>query len=132
MCATRPHSQEIPIQEKLLGMAEKIGSMAAMRTALFVATSAILLQQAGCDQPKAPPKTPKITFPIHRFERPAAAPPDIALDTLTGQYCKTWEWLYKKSELAPSADLQTLPTCLELFNRYPSTQVDISAGLVPK
>src|SRR5216683_679408 len=95
--------------------------------AIAVASLALFQQSVGCDQAKPTPKPAKITFPIHRFERPASVAPDIALDTLTGQYCKTWEWKYKKSELAPTADLQDLPTCLSLFTSYPSQQIDFSS-----
>lgn len=84
--------------------------------ALFLAS--FLLQQAnGCEE-KAPQTVaaPTPMPPTHRFENVSGnGSPGIALDTLTGQWCRTWDWSYKAK---PDADsLNTLPTCLSLFQQ---------------
>ena len=91
-----------------------------MKSFAIAVAGLVLFQQAvGCDQ-KPAPKPTKISYPIRRFDREAGMPPDMALDTLTGQYCRTWDWSYKNPTAVGSADVQTLPTCLELFSQYPS------------
>jgi len=42
----------------------------------------------------------------------------IALDTMTGRWCRTWEWEYKNKP--GEFGLNTLPTCYELFLSEPS------------
>jgi hypothetical protein len=89
-----------------------------MKALLPVALFA-LLQFTGC----APPKTAENPVdkaltpspgPIRRFENiPAVGIQGVALDTVTGQWCKTWEWSYKND--AMSGSLDTLPTCLSIF-----------------
>jgi hypothetical protein len=96
-------------------------SMAGMKVLVFaVATLAVAIQDVGCENKPAPAKPTHVTLPVHRFDREANMPPDVALDTITGQYCKTWDWYYKNPAAVGSADVQTLPTCLDLFNKYPS------------
>ncbi len=85
-----------------------------------------LLQSNGCkDSTKAPsptadPAKERISLPLHRFENVSSpSSPGIALDTVTGQYCKTWEWTYKAA--AMNGGLDTVPTCLSVFRDYPAT-----------
>src|SRR6185437_9088155 len=58
--------------------------------------------------------------PIHRFENVSehAASPGVALDTVTGQLCRTWDWNYKNESL--SGGLDTIPTCKSIFDSTPS------------
>ena len=98
-----------------------------MKIAFAVLSFAVLLFQVdSCDKPKPAPKPSKITYPIRRFEHSAGTDSGLAMDTLTGQLCKTWEWVYT-SPNAPSHDMQTLPTCLSLFNDYPSEKEEPSS-----
>jgi len=71
----------------------------------------------GCDKPAPSPKPIEKTKqlpPTHRFENVTNPPsPGLALDTTTGQYCRTWSWVYAK---IPNAhDLNELPTCKQLY-----------------
>ena len=58
--------------------------------------------------------------PIQRFIPVSgqAITPNFALDTKTGQVCKTWEWVYKDAAKAHDSDLQESPTCLSLYSNY--------------
>jgi hypothetical protein len=79
----------------------------------------------GCEQPPSqtasPPKQtekPIRAHPIHRFENVSPTGSlGVALDTVTGQWCRTWEWDYKES--AARFDLNTLPLCKDLYESYP-------------
>jgi hypothetical protein len=82
----------------------------------------ILLQTDSCDRKEAPPPpAPKhyVRRIEHRFENvsPTGAL-GVALDTMTGQWCRTWEWQYKNN--AQSGSLDTLPTCYQLFQDEPA------------
>lgn len=81
----------------------------------------ILDDPIGCDKPAAkPPEQAKHYPPTHRFENVSnPQSPGIALDTVTGQYCKTWEWTYKMS--AMNGGLDTVPTCFSIFQSTPSS-----------
>lgn len=69
----------------------------------------------------APVATAKryITRPPHRFENISApGVSGVALDSMTGQWCRTWAWNYIKK---PDAnDINTLPLCEQVFVAYPS------------
>ena len=84
----------------------------------------MLLQSNGCNegQKGAAPSSAKDQHypPLHRFVNVPSpgSPSGIALDTVTGQYCKTWEWNYKAT--AMNGGLDTLPTCLSIFNDFPA------------
>jgi hypothetical protein len=84
--------------------------------AVFIAL-ALLQQSSGCDQspkPVEPPRPIKHYPPIHRFENVSGVGvAGVALDTVTGQYCKTWEWAYKSN--AQNGGLDLLPTCLSIY-----------------
>jgi hypothetical protein len=64
----------------------------------------------GCRQPAVH------HAPIHRFEN-VTIPGEsgVALDTVTGQLCKTWLWAYKADSM--SGGLDTLPTCVSIFEK---------------
>src|ERR1700693_1846990 len=104
----------------------------ALRTTLFLL---VLTSLFGCDdiakefgyQKPAPAKqqSPPLT-PTHRFVL-AQGHTDIALDTQTGQLCRTWDWAPVAPEQKPSNGLipqrlpgELTPTCLSLFNQYPT------------
>jgi len=79
---------------------------------------------SGCDQtPPKPAQAKSERPPIHRFE--SVSPTGslgVALDTATGQWCRTWDWSYKTPTL--SGGLDTLPTCLSLYQQTPQTDAD--------
>jgi hypothetical protein len=84
-------------------------------TALLATVFLVLQDPIGCDQKKPPkeaaqPKEP----PIRRFEPVTShGTSDVALDTKTGQLCRTWDWVYKNRPDA--ADLNDLPTCYSIY-----------------
>ena len=80
----------------------------------------------GCDQlqqseqPKVevkPVPTPKCTTE-HRFERVDVYPmnmrADIALDSCTGQICRTWSWEVKDGVRSAWSTYQQAPLCKDL------------------
>ena len=87
--------------------------MAGMKIALGIVAAFLIQQSNGCEQSKpAPAAIPKP--PIHRFENVSGFNGDgVALDTVTGQWCRTWEWHYKAESL--NGGLDTLPTCISIF-----------------
>ena len=93
-----------------------------MKVAFFVLAFVLVVldDPLGCDKPPAKPVVAQAKRypPIHRFENVSNQSPGIALDTVTGQYCKTWEWTYKVN--AMNGGLDTLPTCLSIFQSTPS------------
>lgn len=107
-----------------------MGGMKAFAFALFV----LILQANGCDQTATPP--PPVAKeshlpPLHRFENVSSpSSPGIALDTVTGQYCKTWDWTYKAPSL--NGGLDTVPTCLSIFQATPSSANDPLGILGPQ
>jgi len=95
------------------------GSIAGMRIAACLAAMLIFLQPTGCDQSPKPAAKERHYPPIHRFETVSSnGVSGVALDTVTGQWCKTWDWFYKSDAL--SGGLDTLPTCLSLYNQTQS------------
>jgi hypothetical protein len=81
----------------------------------------VLLQESGCDQKPAPAVVPptKLHHPTHRFEDVSPTGSlGVALDTVTGQWCRTWDWAYKSD--SQSGGLDTLPTCKSLFDSTPA------------
>lgn len=94
-----------------------------MKVAACIATAIALHQSLGCN-----PTTPEFTRPpVHRFEN-ISVPGEsgIALDTVTGQWCKTWEWEYKQEVKEKS--LGTIPTCESLF-LLTEAQVNANRGI---
>ena len=83
---------------------------------------------AGCEQPPSQTATPPHAVtaeapghkhPIHRFENVSPTGGlGVALDTVTGQWCRTWEWDYKGS--VARYDLNTLPLCKTLYDSDPA------------
>jgi hypothetical protein len=81
---------------------------------------ALLFQADGCNPatstPKASPKPP-----VHRFENVSTVGAEgIALDTVTGQWCRTWDWMPRDPK-APRDGLSSLPTCESLFTYTQAT-----------
>ena len=78
----------------------------------------LAMQQAdSCNTSPAPAPKEALLPPIHRFESVSGVgQTGLALDTVTGQWCRTWDWSYKAQSL--NGTLDTLPTCLSLFNSY--------------
>ncbi len=92
--------------------------------AVLIASLIALMQTNGCDEPTKPvtpnstAKEPRLP-PLHRFVNVSSpASPGIALDTVTGQYCRTWEWSYKVASM--NGGLDTVPTCLRVFQSIPA------------
>ena len=79
-----------------------------------------ILALVGCDQPltnstTAPP-------PVNRFVPVANhGEADVALDTTTGQLCKTWNWVYRGQDIRQQGGIDTLPLCDDLYSN-PATQ----------
>jgi hypothetical protein len=96
--------------------------MIRMRSAAFLLPALILLQSDACDQKNASSPSPAkhfLTRPAHRFENVSSTGNlGVALDTMTGRWCRTWDWNYIGK---PDANgLNTLPTCYELFTSEPA------------
>lgn len=86
----------------------------------------LLLATVACDQlaketetgPTRP--TENRSHPIGRFEKIQNFRVDVALDTQTGQLCKTWEW---QSTNRNSPDpYENLPTCAFLYGNFQTTE----------
>lgn len=107
--------------------------MAAMKLAACLLALAIFLDQpTGCDQhPKPEAPTAKHYPPVHRFINVPGSfnATDVALDTVTGQLCRTWVWQYRSDKDPNAGGLDTLPTCLSIFQSFPaSDQENTRAG----
>jgi hypothetical protein len=97
-----------------------------MKSVAMFAATLLLYQANGCDQSQSAPKPPWLTkserHPIHRFENvPTVGASGIALDTVTGQWCRTWDWVPRNPN-APLDGLSTVPTCIGLYRDYPSSE----------
>lgn len=109
---------------------------------------AMLLPTIGCENPDsnhsqkkaAEPKTKSARpstqrQPLHRFVLTRISA-DVAFDTQTGQICRTWDWQpiqAAKPDPVTGTQPQTklgqfAPTCLSLYNEFPSGTDD---GLSP-
>lgn len=109
--------------------------MGGMKLALYFAALLMIFQLAtGCDEPakSADPVVKVSRLPLpHRFVNVSSTnSPGVALDTETGQYCRTWDWTYKSSSLNGSLD--TLPTCLSIFQGTPPNSKDPLGVLGPQ
>ncbi len=85
------------------------------------AALAAVLQANGCNsmQPKSDPV--KIERPpLYRFESVSNGSPGVAMDTVTGQYCRTWDWTYKAESM--SGGLDTILTCLSIYKWTPAVK----------
>jgi hypothetical protein len=90
---------------------------------------AVLLALQSCDQTTAPKKEPtKAAFTprpgLHRFILTRIGI-DVALDTQTGQLCRTWDWppTAEPPKDKPFAEVKPgeyAPLCLTLYQQYPS------------
>jgi|SRR5712664_323601 len=94
----------------------------------------LLLALSGCDEFKQADNTKKTPstqvvkenrIPVHRFVQTRNY--DVAFDTQTGQVCRTWDWTPSGKEKTsadglplPRAYGEFTPTCLSLYERYPS------------
>lgn len=110
-------------RKNLLRDGLKRRSMGGMKSATCLCTLLLFLQQSnGCDssQKTAPSVAKEIHLPpLHRFVNVSSPPsPGVALDTVTGQYCKTWDWTYKAKSMDGGMDM--LPTCLSIFHGNPA------------
>lgn len=83
--------------------------------AVFAMLIFLFQQPIGCNQQTAAKKDNSASEPpIRRFEPVVThGSSDVALDTKTGQLCRTWEWQYKNDPTAN--DLNDLPTCYSIF-----------------
>lgn len=78
------------------------------------------IHQAGSAQ--AQPGTIRQLSPLHRFERITGGPIDagMAVDTVTGQLCRTWNWNFRNKSLSGSVD--TLPLCVDIYRQFPAEE----------
>ena len=91
----------------------------------ILAITILLAIATGCDQladrpqPSARPSESH-PHPIGRFEKLQNFRVDVALDTQTGQLCKTWQW---ESTNRKSPDpYENLPTCESLYKNFPPVE----------
>jgi hypothetical protein len=102
-----------------------------MKTLLMCVPAVIFLQSNGCDQKPAPVPPPKhyLTRPAHRFESVSSiGNVGVALDTMTGRWCRTWDWQYVAK---PDANgLNMLPICYDLFIADP-TEIEVLTEVHP-
>jgi len=97
---------------------DNIGGMKALVYLPLLFLSFVFTGCAWLDKPA--PKSDKPATaraerpPVHRFENISNSPsPGIALDTVSGQYCRTWDWQYTNK---PNAhDLNETPLCKDLY-----------------
>ena len=94
---------------------------------LLVPLAALLFfsLENGCDQTEktqpSPPARPEIhTRPIGRFEKLQNFRVDVALDTQTGQLCRTWYW-QSTDRKHPDA-YEDLPVCINLYQQFPPVE----------
>lgn len=87
-----------------------------MKASALIAVLLFLQQVNGCDGSK--PKSASVKPdrpPTHRFDLIRDPPtPGMAIDTTTGQFCRTWDWVYTNNPSDKS--FETLPTCISLFH----------------
>jgi hypothetical protein len=90
-----------------------------MRIVAPFALTGLLFQLTTCNKP---PAYQRPEPPIHRFENISGVNGDgVALDTVTGQWCRTWQWVYKDN--SQIGGLDQLPTCESLYNKTNAQQV---------
>jgi hypothetical protein len=101
------------------------GSSKRVYAVLFVPMAAFMLLQSCdvlTDQKKGAAKSGRPG--LHRFSITRLGV-DIALDTQTGQLCRTWDWLATAKPPSENTALemkpgQYAPLCLTLYEKYPS------------
>jgi len=94
-----------------------------MRLGIF--TAVLLLSAVACDQlatetETGPRPTENRSHPIGRFEKIQNFRVDVALDTQTGQLCKTWEW--QSTNRNTPDPYENLPTCAFLYGNFQTTE----------
>jgi hypothetical protein len=81
----------------------------------------IMLGENDCDTSQQKSSQPlviqKKSHPINRFMKADSSEGDVALDTKTGQLCRTWEWQSKNRTEVNARE--NLPLCLSLYNNDP-------------
>jgi hypothetical protein len=89
--------------------------MAGMKILLPI-LALVLLQSDGCDTQTKPSQPAQSERPMRRFEAVSThGTADVALDTVTGQLCRTWDWGFKNPSAVGTADIQNLPTCYSIY-----------------
>ncbi len=72
--------------------------------------------------PASPPVPALRPSTLRRFERVSDRDPadtsQLALDTVTGQLCRTWDWSFKNQSLNGAFD--KLPLCVDIYRQFPS------------
>lgn len=84
-----------------------------------LATILFLILIAGCGDNQSRPSSPPVVQPVNRFIQVHSGntgPWYIALDTQTGQLCKTYPWPDEQNKQL----IQGLPECFYLYGAYPS------------
>ena len=106
------------------------------RMKLLILVVVILLPMTGCEQlaeqskpsSPAPSSVPeRLSHPIGRFEKIQNFRVDVALDSQTGQLCKTWEW--QSTNRNTPDPYETLPTCDLLYKTFPTTEKSEREGI---
>ncbi len=108
-----------------LGFTDDVSWM-DLKLATIAAGGLLFFFQKDCQESKPAVPMTKVHYPVHRFEKTEPNSPGIALDTVTGQFCRTWDWKFVGK---PNDNgISTLPTCIELFHSY---QTDASYPTPP-
>lgn len=92
---------------------------------LAILATVLLLATYGCDElanqsQSAPRRFESRSHPIGRFEKLQNFRVDVALDTQTGQLCKTWSWL--STNRNNPDPYEELPTCEVLYKNFPTAE----------
>ncbi len=86
---------------------------------------ALLASDTDCDKQKTPdvvsPRPMVLRHVARRFELVEKSQPGVALDTVTGQYCRTWDWAYVNRPEDKS--FSTLQLCIDIYRGYPSEEI---------
>ena len=93
---------------------------------LFCGCDQLIDQPAKTNKSVKAPQVKENRVPVHRFAL-VRTDADVAFDTQTGQICRTWEWKSigktKTSDeggTIPRNFGELAPTCLSLYQQYPS------------
>lgn len=81
-----------------------------------------LYQTNGCDESQPTKIREEHPNPIGRFVAVEThGSSDVALDSMTGQLCRTWQWEYRGANNPNKGGLDDLPTCFNIYRQYPYT-----------
>jgi hypothetical protein len=116
--------------------------MTNLRLLLVASGTIATIATAGCDElldgqkPSAQQRIER-RIPVHRFTL-VRSDGDVALDTQTGQICRTWDWVPtgKATKVEPDSTVQPqrsfgefTPTCATIYKNFPSGDSPSSESL---